>query len=91
METHPEGFLDSSCKGKRADGWEVGGESQIGRATWWKPVIWGTMLCLQVAGRCEGTGGLCRYLLAHQRDLNKGEMGRERERKPFLSDLLERV
>ena len=39
----------------------------------------------------RGKGGLCRYLLAHQRDLNKGEMGRERERKPFFSDLLERV
>ena len=39
----------------------------------------GERCCLQGAGRCEGKGGLCRYLLAHQRDLNKGKMGRERE------------
>lgn len=69
----------------------MGGESQNGRATWWKPVIWGKMLCLPPGGRemlwKEDFAGI---YSAHQR-LNKGEMGRERERKPFLSDLLERV
>lgn len=39
----------------------------------------------------RGKAGLCRCLLVHHGDLNKGETGRERGGKPFLSDLLERV
>lgn len=67
----------------------MGGESQNGRAAWWETSYLGKMLCLrwQEDAR-EGEDFAIIYWPI--RDLNKGKMGRETERKPFLSDLLER-